>query len=190
MDTTIRQAVLHLYLVIWSYFTLRLVRDNLIETFPAIGTWVNKRRATNRDNQEVVGDFMMAGTDSNTSLSFGVCDSFCGMATNLLDLKECKREIFPRSCEHCYACGMLLKGSYERGCVIHLKMEDGPEFYCPDWDFSSTELFLDSLKIVGVKMEISDSMWNNTLHLVEEHPEASPEGLATIIFATPDNYGE
>jgi hypothetical protein len=190
MDAPMRQAIVHIYMVIWGCFTLRFLRNQLFEELPAIGNWVNKRRATNRGNNQFCSEHSMLGAHPKTSMLFGVCNSSCGMQTNLVDLREFKRLIFPISCEHCYACGKLLLGTYERECVVHYDPAAEPRFNCPEWDFGSTELFLDVLQIVGSKVTISDFIWKYTLQLVEEHPEANPEGLATIIFATPENYGE
>jgi hypothetical protein len=190
MDAATRQAIVHIYIVIWGCIALRFLRNHLFEAFPAIGSWVNKLRATNRDNKQFCSELTMVGAHPQTSMLFGVCDSSCGIQTNLVDLREFKREIFPRSCEHCYGCGKLLPGTYERGCVIHYDPTAKLRFYCPEWDFGSTELFLETLQIVGSKVTISDFIWKYTHQLAEEHPEASPEGLATIIFATPENYGE
>lgn len=182
-----RQTILHIFWLFWGCFTLRWLRNCIFQEFRSTCRWVKSERATNRDNNQSFSGVQLLGVDPKSSLPFGVCDFNCGMVTNLVDLTETNRNLFPRSCEHCFACGKLLQGSYERGCAVHFDPALSSGYFCPKWDFSSTELFQETLQIVGNKELISDFVWKLTLQLVEKHPAASSEGLATVVFATPQN---
>jgi len=60
-------------------------------------------------------------------------------------------------------------------------------FYCPDVDYTWTELFQETIRLVGKQKEISDFFWKFTSELTEDYPWELPSALAAVILQTPDS---
>lgn len=187
MDYATRQAILHLYVTVCVCFALKFLFAGTLRHISTIGTWVSNRRATNRHKKKISRGVSVVGTDPKTGLTIGVCDEECGSRVTLTNLRKRQRDVFPRSCEHCYCCGRLLPGSYEKGCVIHYAPMNEERFYCPDWDYAWTELFQETIRLVGKQKEISDFFWKFTSELTEDYPWELPSALAAVILQTPDS---
>ena len=185
MDYTMRQAILHLYVAVCGFFAFRYVFREYFNSLFEIGAWVKKRSTTNRHKHQAPMNLTLVGTDPITGLTIGVCDEECGSRVTLFDLRKKKMETYPRSCEHCYCCGRLLGGSYEKGCMIHHDPDSQEGIYCPDQDYTSTELFQETIRIVARQERISDFLWQFTRELTEDYPYELPSSLAAVILQTP-----
>jgi len=187
MDYATRQAILHLYVKVCLCFALKFLLPRIFRHISAVGTWIKDWRATNRHKKQISRRLAVVGTDPITGLTIGVCDDECGSRVTLTNLRKREKEVFPRSCEHCYCCGRLLPGSYEKGCVIHYAPMNEERFYCPDVDYTWTELFQETIRLVGKQKEISDFFWKFTSELTEDYPWELPSALAAVILQTPDS---
>ena len=99
----------------------------------------------------------------------------------LINLRLREKEITPASCEHCYRCGRLLRGSVGEGCLLHLKPKKSMRGKCPRVDWTSTELFQLTLLIVAKQSDISDQVWATTLRMVEIYSFKEPSSLANLV---------
>jgi len=185
MDYAIRQSILHLYVFICLFFALKYLLREYFQPFFAIGAWVKKWSLTNRHKPQIPMNLTLVGIDPKMGLTIGVCDEECGSRVGLIDLRKKVMETYPRSCEHCYCCGRLLGGSYEKGCMIHHDPNSQERAYCPNQDYTSTELFQETIRIVARQERISDFLWQFTRELTKDYPYELPGSLAAVILQTP-----
>ena len=99
----------------------------------------------------------------------------------LINLRLREKEITPVSCEHCYRCGRLLRGSTGRGCLLHANPKKPMLGKCPGVDWTSTELFQMTLLIVAKQSPISDQVWATTRRMVKIYSFKEPSSLAKLV---------
>jgi len=69
--------------------------------------------------------------------------------------------------------------------MIHHDPDSQEGIFCPDQDYTSTELFQETTRIVGKQEKISDFLWQFTRELTEDYPYELPSSLAAVILQTP-----
>lgn len=180
LDYLTRQAILHLYLTICGYFALKFFIPEPLGLGAVIGNWVKKRCVTTTQKQHKLR-VELVGTDPLSGLTIGLCNYRCGSRVKLINLRLREKEITPASCEHCYRCGRLLRGSSGKGCLLHFKPKKPKLHKCPKMDWTSTELFQMTLLIVAKQSPISDQVWATTRRMVEIYSFKEPSSLAKLV---------
>jgi hypothetical protein len=118
-----------------------------------------------------------------------ICSEKCAELI-FLDYVEDEAVVYPRSCEHCYRCGKLVRGSFENGCVIHFERHNPRGMYCPITDVTKTLRFEATMALV-VELSstpLSDGLWDYAADYVGNNAHIAPHSIAQLLIDCPELY--
>ena len=118
-----------------------------------------------------------------------ICSEKCAELI-FLDYVEDEEVVYPRSCEHCYRCGKLVRGTFENGCVIHFERHNPRGMYCPINDVTKTLRFEATVALV-VELSstpLSDGLWDYAADYVGNNAHIAPHSIAQLLIDCPELY--
>ncbi len=128
---------------------------------------------------------MNRGEDKYSGQLHIVCGEICAIATDLFWVQVEAEIIYPRSCSHCYYCGIRCEGGPGTGCALDQRPGRPLGIDCPEYDFTATRLYEEAAIMVGEVCQIPDIAWKALHGLARKYPEADAEHLAQWVLDSP-----
>ena len=131
---------------------------------------------------------MYRGWDPEDDEYYSICSEKCARLMSLDWVDVGDSVIYPRSCEHCWRCGQIIKGTYEHGCAIHSEPEDMRKILCPLLDPTCMSRFETTMDILKDTNELTDKVWKYAIDVIGTYSDAPPGAIAELLMNMPELF--